>query len=52
MFSFIYFDQIHIKTNYKTPLFIAVENNNLEIAQLLLYHPKIDVNMKSILNND
>lgn len=34
----------------KTALFIAVENQNLDIIKLLLDHPNIDVNIKSVFN--
>ena len=33
----------------KTPLFVAVENQNIEIVQLLLMNDKLDVNIASIL---
>ena len=33
----------------KTPLYIAVEKQNIEIIQSLLNHPKIKVNFKSTL---
>ena len=33
----------------KTPLIIAIENNNIQIVQLLLECPNIDVNTKIIL---
>lgn len=33
---------------YKTPLHIAVQNNNEEIVKLLLDNPSIDVNIISI----
>ena len=33
----------------KTPLCIAVENQNFEIVQLLLNNDKLDVNLASIL---
>lgn len=35
---------------YKTPLFVAVEKNNLKIIELLLKRQDIDVNQKSIEN--
>lgn len=35
----------------KTPLFIAVENNCLEIVKLLLLSPNIDVNISCISNS-
>lgn len=34
---------------YKTPLCIAAEKENVELIQLLLTQPDIDVNVKSIL---
>ena len=34
---------------YKTPLIVAVENNFYDIVLLLLHHPTIDINIKSIL---
>ena len=33
----------------KTPLCIAIENQNVEIVQLLLMNDKLDVNIASIL---
>lgn len=33
----------------KTALFIAAEKGNADIVKLLLKHPKIDINMISIL---
>lgn len=35
---------------YKTALIIAIEQENVEIVKLLLDHPDINVNIKSILN--
>ena len=35
----------------KTPLHLAVEKENADIVRLLLSHPKIDVNTKSIKIN-
>lgn len=35
---------------YSTPLHIASKKNNVEIVQLLLSHPEINVNVKSIFN--
>lgn len=37
---------------YKTPLNIAVKKGNIEIIQLLLQNQKIDINFKSISNNN
>ena len=34
---------------YKTALYIAVEKRNVEIVKLLLKHPKININLKSVL---
>lgn len=34
---------------YKTPLCIAAEKENIELIQILLTQPDIDVNVKSIL---
>lgn len=34
---------------YKTPLFLAVENKNLEIINLLLTNNKIDIDIPYIL---
>lgn len=36
---------------YKTALIIAVNKQNVEIVQLLLQHPDIDVNAKAILKD-
>ena len=33
-------------------LYLAVSNSNIDIVRLLLNHPKIDINMKSVLYND
>ncbi|MEX0940578.1 MAG: ankyrin repeat domain-containing protein [Candidatus Babeliales bacterium] len=33
-----------------TPLMIAIERNNFELAQLLLQHPEIDVTRKNVYN--
>lgn len=35
-----------------TPLLIAVENDNIELVQILLTQPNIDVNIKSVSNAD
>ena len=35
---------------YKTPLFVAAEKGNLEITKLLLEHPEIEINKKTISN--
>lgn len=37
------------KKFHKTALFLAVENNNIEIVKLLLEHKGIDVNIVIIL---
>lgn len=34
----------------KTSLHIAVEKGNIEIVELLLKHPRIDINSQSISN--
>ena len=34
---------------HKTPLYIAVEKGDFEIVQILLSHPKIDINLQSVL---
>lgn len=34
---------------YKTALFLAVENKNIEITRMLLDNKKIDINIESIL---
>ena len=34
---------------YKTPLFGAVENNNIEIVKFLLTNDKLDINLGFIL---
>lgn len=36
------------KTFYKTPLCIATDKENIELIQLLLTQPDIDINIKSI----
>lgn len=36
---------LSIKIIYKTPLYCAVENKSIEIIQLLLQTPNIDVNI-------
>ena len=35
---------------YKTPLYLAVENENIEIIKLLLSNDKLDTNLGYILN--
>lgn len=35
---------------YKTPLMIAIEKENIEIIQILLANPKLDVNLQFILS--
>lgn len=35
---------------HKTPLSIAIEKSNIEIIQILLLNPKIDINTKLIIN--
>lgn len=37
-----------IKYFQKTPLYAAIEKGNLEIVQLLLARPELDINLKSI----
>lgn len=34
---------------YKTPLHLAIENENVEIVKLLLQNPNVDVNDYAIL---
>lgn len=36
---------------FKTPLNLAIEENNVEAIKLLLENQKIDVNIKTVLNN-
>mgnify|MGYP002475902605 CR=1 FL=1 len=36
---------------YQTALHIAIENDNIEIVQLLLTNPQIDVNIKASISN-
>lgn len=36
--------------NLKTPLHIAIENNNIDMVKLLLKNPEIDINIVIILN--
>ena len=38
-----------ISNIYQTALHIAIEKENIEIIQLLLSHPDIDINCKCIL---
>lgn len=35
---------------HKSPLYLAVEKENMDIIELLLSHPDIDVNFKNISN--
>mgnify|MGYP001088293098 CR=1 FL=1 len=44
------FYQIKKQYLYKTPLCLAIESNNNEIAKLLISHPNIDINKPYILN--
>lgn len=39
------------KRIYKTALTMSVEQENIDIIKLLLEHPDIDVNKKSIFNH-
>lgn len=48
-FKFIFINT-HIKTIEKTPLFLAVDNANIELVKLLLEVPTIDPNILCILN--
>lgn len=52
VFKFLIFLWNFKKKNffYKTALIIAIEQENVEIVKLLLDHPDINVNIKSILN--
>lgn len=40
--------RFNISGSIKTALFIAIENENIEIVKLLLVNDSIDVNAKSI----
>lgn len=42
-------DMIFGEKNRETPLFLAVKIKNMEIIHMLLAHPKIDINKKSII---
>ena len=35
---------------HETPLFAAINNENLDIIKLLLSRPEIDVNIRAIMN--
>ena len=57
-FKIIYFNQIqndifqynyHIIDSYKTALYLAVENENIEIIKLLLTNNRLDINVLNIL---
>lgn len=51
MFTFLIRNEILINYyNEKTALHMAIEKNNLEIIHLLLSHPDIDINIRSVLN--
>lgn len=56
VFSFLFeilfcinvFNKIRNIIIYKTPLHLAVENDNIEIVKMLLSHPQINVNLTAI----
>lgn len=50
-FYWLPFYEISLYISYKSPLFVAIQNENIKIVELLLSHPDIDVNYRNILNN-
>ena len=48
-FKIITFDEIKIYF-YKTPLYFAIEKENIEIIKLLLTNDKLNINILNILN--
>mgnify|MGYP002472050019 CR=1 FL=1 len=45
-----FYEILFIKIFYRTALTMSIEQENVEITKLLLDHPEIDVNKKSVLN--